>query len=379
MDGGAGQDVLDGGEGNDTASGGLGDDELTGGAGDDVLKGGQGQDSLRGGLGHDRMIFDIGDGHDVVYADADAEIVFTGARQGAALRVGRLGASEAGSISLSFDDAPGDSITLKDVSASSGPTVAFSDRTYRWADIYAAATAPEGTLRQGTAGADTLTGHHGDTLDGGAGDDLHIVGDGTVTVALGNDDGTGSGRDTLRWVGGGSSIVQLAEGLDADDLQLVWTRDTPESAGQWMLRLSQGRGELVLGNGTPGQGPDATVPGLLAIELADGRALSAADMQQLYARMVQAGAMVDGTPGNDALNAGVWQDNIVQGGEGNDTLTTGHDGEHADTLQGGAGDDVYLVGPDWGQDTVVHARRQPHPLRCIDALVKPAFPHHRQR
>ena len=55
IDGGAGNDSIVGSNGNDTLSGGAGNDTVTGGTGNDVLNGGDGDDSITGGGGNDNM------------------------------------------------------------------------------------------------------------------------------------------------------------------------------------------------------------------------------------------------------------------------------------------------------------------------------------
>ncbi len=64
--GGFGDDTLRGGLGSDTIKGGNGEDWLAGGSGDDVLQGDKGDDSFLGGLGDDLMIWNNGDGSDVM-------------------------------------------------------------------------------------------------------------------------------------------------------------------------------------------------------------------------------------------------------------------------------------------------------------------------
>lgn len=75
LEGGKGNDLLDGGDGQDTLTGNNGKDKLFGGLGDDTLKGGNGHDELNGGQGNDlidtgngsdKVIYNIGDGDDVI-------------------------------------------------------------------------------------------------------------------------------------------------------------------------------------------------------------------------------------------------------------------------------------------------------------------------
>src|SRR6266436_5224614 len=66
LTGGSGADQLFGGAGNDTLNGKGGDDLLFGGAGNDVLIGGTGSDQMFGEAGNDRMIWNPGEGSDLM-------------------------------------------------------------------------------------------------------------------------------------------------------------------------------------------------------------------------------------------------------------------------------------------------------------------------
>jgi Ca2+-binding RTX toxin-like protein len=65
LTGGSGNDLLFGQAGNDVLLGKGGDDLLFGGAGDDTLTGGTGNDSVFGQAGNDRMIWNPGEGSDL--------------------------------------------------------------------------------------------------------------------------------------------------------------------------------------------------------------------------------------------------------------------------------------------------------------------------
>jgi Ca2+-binding RTX toxin-like protein len=66
VNGGDGNDFVFGDAGSDQLSGGTGDDKVFGGAGDDTVAGGEGNDQLRTGKGMDLVIFNEGDGRDLV-------------------------------------------------------------------------------------------------------------------------------------------------------------------------------------------------------------------------------------------------------------------------------------------------------------------------
>ena len=62
----AGADELNGGAGNDLLDGGAGQDVLNGGDGNDTLIGGAGADTINGGAGDDTIVWNTGDGRDIV-------------------------------------------------------------------------------------------------------------------------------------------------------------------------------------------------------------------------------------------------------------------------------------------------------------------------
>jgi len=66
LQGGIGDDVIEGGEGADILEGGAGADMIAGGGGDDTITGGLGDDTLVGGGGDDLLLFEMGDGSDMV-------------------------------------------------------------------------------------------------------------------------------------------------------------------------------------------------------------------------------------------------------------------------------------------------------------------------
>jgi Ca2+-binding RTX toxin-like protein len=79
LTGSANDDILDGGPGNDTLLGRDGNDILMGGPGNDVLIGGRGEDTMFGGDGDDQIIWNPGDGSDVVEGEAGMDtLVFNG-------------------------------------------------------------------------------------------------------------------------------------------------------------------------------------------------------------------------------------------------------------------------------------------------------------
>lgn len=138
-------DVLEGSFSDDILSGLQGNDELNGNDGDDILIGGLGNDTLNGGAGDDVFLFNLGDGHDVIY---DVDYSYEGTD------VVEFGAGVAPSdVSVSFANNERDfflsinggtgSITLRNAAAYSAneiEEVRFANgETWTFDDLYALA------------------------------------------------------------------------------------------------------------------------------------------------------------------------------------------------------------------------------------------------
>lgn len=163
-----------------------------------------------------------------------------------------------------------------------------------------------------------------------------------------------------------SYLIELGTGLQASDVQWVWTRATGAAFGYFTLRLTQGRGEIVLPAQAVAMGDLPLAPaGLLGIRAADGTDLTASVLDVIGTDLRQSAGQVEGSGANDVLSASGWADNLVLGGAGDDTLTSGPDGNHADTLKGGAGLDTYVISSGWGQDTISDDQ-EPSTIRFSD-------------
>jgi Ca2+-binding RTX toxin-like protein len=213
-DGGTGNDTLDGSDGPDLILGGDGNDVLTGGGGDDRLAGDRGNDTMNGGAGDDALVWNNGDGTDVMNGDAgrdDVEVngaptagdVFSVQPNGERIRLDRpnlvpfsldIGSSE----TMHADGLGGaDSITVGDVGGYS----------------VTAAGGPGDDTLTGGASSETFLGGSGndvispgggiDFVSGDEGDDQVDVRDATPDVAVG-----GAGSD---------SVVADADGVDIFD------------------------------------------------------------------------------------------------------------------------------------------------------------------
>jgi Ca2+-binding RTX toxin-like protein len=247
VDGGAGDDTVAGSDGPDLILGGEGNDILNGGGGDDRIVGDRGSDTMNGGDGDDTLVWNNGDGSDVINGDAgrdDVEVngsptagdVFTVQQNGARINFQRtnlvpfsldIGSSETMHANgLGGDDA----ITVGDVGS-------FS--------VTAAGGAGNDTLTGG-ASSDILLGGSGndrinpggglDFVSGDDGDDQVNVRDKTADVARGGD-----GNDT---------VVADRRGLDILDGFETVQRTAAGHHGHSSTRVAIKGGTLRFRNGS---------------------------------------------------------------------------------------------------------------------------------
>ncbi|MBS0169405.1 MAG: hypothetical protein JSR62_03555 [Nitrospira sp.] len=213
----AGSDVLDGGEGDDTLQGGGGEDDLQGGRGNDLLIGGSGLDTYR---------FNLGDGTDTIQDDAVQRnrLIF-----GAGITAESLSLDVAPSDSLVLRvgngedsiqitgfglDAPAEFHTIRQFEFADGTVLTDAELLARGFQL----SSPEsgGTL-QGTSFADRMQGSQvGDWLKGRGGNDVLLggLGDDVLQGEAGDDelDG-GAGNDRL-YGNDGSNVLRGGEGND---------------------------------------------------------------------------------------------------------------------------------------------------------------------
>ena len=298
--GGGGGDTLDGGAGNDTLSGsffGTSSDLLVGGDGDDSLVGGgNGNDTLRGGNGDDILVG--GWASDVVAGDAGNDLV-----RGNGGNDTLTGGAGADGFFFEANPHPANAVFITEfatgidklrLAASSMPAIgAGGNFTSIDARFHAAPGA--------TGGHDA--------------DDRIIYN--TSTGELFYDaDGSGAGAAQL------IATLQGAPAFAATDIAV----DGGDGPGQ-VFTGTPGNDSLVGTNGND------TLDGLDGHDTLDG---------------VEGDDVLNGGAGNDSLVGGRGFDHLA-GGEGNDILNGYHseffgDREaETDTLEGGAGDDVYFV------------------------------------
>lgn len=334
--GGAGADVMVGGLGSDSLVGNGGHDTLSGDAGSDSLYGGDGDDRLMGGAGFD--LLDGGAGNDTaVYAGNMADYRLE-TLAGGAHRLWDLD-----SIAGGAEDAD----TLTGVEF-----IQFADT------LFDMSTLPVGTagndslvgtaLREqinGGDGNDTILAGRGDSVRGGAGDDLIRLSSALNAPSLDGDDGTDtlelSGDDLFAVLGGSSqapNLTVLGGNIIVADIEILRVV-LPGGTREW--RHYDADPSLAIPGYSTGETPPPLPPAPADTDLWHlggtwNETITASDGGD---------DLIFGGYGNDCL-AGSGGDDILFGGESNDRLFGG-DGDdtmigglHWDTLFGGAGHDI---------------------------------------
>lgn len=383
----------------DTLRGLAGDDSLYGGRGNDVLEGGLGNDTIDVGGESDTVLFNLGDGRDVVVlsglAGSDTVVLGHGLdRQG--MSVGARWATVRGSeITLTFNDQ--DALTLRNVDNDTMALQFADGSTLTMGEIRAQAALQEmvGTSGNdsiyGGGGADTLRGQAGDDLlNGGRGDDLIEGGAGndlmegsvgwvypppsTSHYDQGPPYQTTSGTDTYVFnVGFGQDTIRE----DEDFLDSHIYSESPSKADTLRfgagflssdmvvslvdsthLKISSGT-DSVLFNVRP------SGAGIERIEFADGTQWDALQLLQSLS-----GVVLTGTASADALT-GQGGNDTLNGLAGDDTLNGGYG---ADRLSGGQGKDLIVatrdnvLSPDNEADVIVFAAGDGQDTLRVDGL-----------
>jgi Ca2+-binding RTX toxin-like protein len=229
LSGRSGNDHLFGGDGNDTLSGENGDDQLFGGAGFDLLQGGEGADFLHGGNGNDTLeggagvdTLRGGAGDDLMLGGLDDDLLIGGQNNDTLFGGAGDDVLEGGPGSNSMVGGDGDDLligyTRPDGASLFGkidPNVSSSELAFGTTD----ALDPD-TL-EGGEGEDMLILGRGDTAFGGAGEDVFVTG---VWMTGSTDTGViadfePTGEEILILVPGdyaGAGVVTIvADGADA--------------------------------------------------------------------------------------------------------------------------------------------------------------------
>ncbi len=383
LTGGSGADLIFGQGGNDTLLGKGGPDQLFGGTENDVITGGDADDQAFGQGGIDRMIWNPGDDTDLNEGGTETDTVevnggngaeqFTTTANGARVRFDRVTPAP-----FSIDIGTSENLVLN---ANGGD------------DSYSAAGNLAGLIKitvDGGGGADNLAGSNGaDTLLGGDGSDVVNGRQGNDVALLGAGDDSfvwnpGDGNDTVEGQDGTDSLVfngsNASENMDVSanggrvrlsrnvgavtmDTNDVEAFDINAVGGSDTLVVNDLSG-TDLGNITTdlaanGGGDDLSADNVVVNATAGDDVVvlagqtGATDITGLQARISVTGA----GPGNDRVTVNTLAgDDVVDasglhadaallaenGGDGDDVLIGG---EGNDTITGGAGDDVLLGGP----------------------------------
>lgn len=360
FEGRAGADHIISGAGNDRLSGGDGDDVLEAGFGADILIGGKGDDVLYGGRGRDIFLFELGDGHDVVYdfnVDDEANVI----RFGTGILPSEISVTRRGDDLLLTHLNGLDSVALVDWFSPYRYTQAFSGIEFSDGTVWSPQSINDSFLQQfGGDGDDVIvgvTGRLSQYLSGGGGHD-RLIGGGGDDVLVG-----GTGNDALEG-GYGSDTYLFSAGDGADTIveQDAYTVDTLKFVGGILpehISMRRAGTDLVFihGNGT-----DSIVVkkwfeynnglALDIVSFDNGVQWTGSDISRIFTHL-------EGTVGNDVLDlSSLVLDQSLSGLEGDDVLTTGRGddvlagGTGNDVLIGGAGSDVYIFNLGDGKDVI---------------------------
>ncbi|MCT4554418.1 MAG: tandem-95 repeat protein [Pelagimonas sp.] len=379
VDGGAGNDTLLGGEGNDELSGGseadtlhgdAGNDSLVGGAGNDSFQGGAGDDTLQGGLGNDT--FQSGDvsGADLIEGGGDNDYIYNDYLGQNTIRGGDGDDQMYYNTGVLQDGGAGNDRIYYYLNDLAGQDVTIRGGEGNDFVQHSGYSTGNSLLIEGGDGNDTLYGTNafGETIDGGADNDLIrgyngsdslLGGDGNDSIRGGND------SDTIE----GGAGDDLLEGEAGDDL-IDGGTDTSGSGGTGDIAEFDGNRDryTIVDNGggtirvvdNVGSGGDDTVSNVEVLRFSDG---------DVDVSAITLGTVSSGTAGSDSLD-GTAGDDIIDGRDGDDTINglaqndsllgglgadeiNGNDGTDRlfgdageDTLDGGAGNDLLEGGDD---------------------------------
>ena len=348
----------------------------TGGA---TVAGGKGNDLIQlGGIGN-TVVYQAGDGADlirptggqyairfgsnlsadslVVNVDGDALVLTFQDEDGDSLRIeGAANRADLRPATLQFGD--GSSITFDTLlsnyrqvlSGTDGnDTLTASTHLAVGYDIFGGAGSD---YLQGGALSDMLAGGAGDDfLDGGQGDDVLIGGTGNdwLSDRYGANIfqfSAGDGSDQIAAISAASILK-----FDATVVASAASFSLEPSTNGWDLIVNYGNGDSVrVSNGVmllDGKTPTTTFSG---IQFGDGTLLTSSD---ILARMQ--GVQGQATAGSDTLIGG-GTDDLLDGGTGGDTLI------------GGAGSDTYRIHAGAGIDTIIDSGTDQESIQFVDGV-----------
>lgn len=365
--------ITSGNSSNDTLTGSASDDALIGNGGHDILTGGGGFDLLNGGEGDDTYIFSLGDGYLTITdtSGTDKLILKNVDPSSNTLTVLNDPTSNHG-IRIFIDGGP-DIITIEKFGNSNNiiETFEFQDSdgltiaTWGADDLMALLLEAEATSADMLLGTDW-----GESILGGAGDDLIQASDGDDTLdgGTGNDrlEG-GDGDDTYVFeAGDGHDVIYEADSYvssDTDTLILKGISSSnvtllPHAEDQLSFRLliDGGQDSILL------QDFGYTQHSIENIIFQDGsgNVTDSWTYAELMATYLEAAAathdLLIGTGYSESIDGGAGDDVIFADGDnlygGNDTLRGGTGNDY---LEGGDGDDTYIFVKGDGHDVIYEA------------------------
>ncbi len=406
IESGAGNDTVIAGNGDDVIRGEEGDDTLYGdrysysmswgeeysGTGNDTLDGGTGNDFLAGGAGNDTYVFGLGYGQDTILEhDGSDTISFLSGvapediklqRRGDSLELSIVGTTDRLTISSYFNNSARvvESVTFADSTVWNEATLREMARridepsspgstTYQGydnQDDIVQADSNDNTINTGYgndvidagAGNDTVTGGYGnDILVGGDGDDSLYgdnysyspvwggsysgTGDDTLDGGAGNDTlagglgddvyvfGVGYGQDTILDHGGADAVL-FKEGVAPEDIKVSRVNST------LYLSIIGTNDRLTIQNYF---NSSDTTNAVEEIRFSDAN-----ETVWGVQDVLDKARFIDGTSGEDYLSGYDNQDDVINLGDGNDTLYNAFTGN--DIIHAGAGDDTVTGGSD---------------------------------
>ncbi|MBU1052976.1 MAG: putative Ig domain-containing protein [Proteobacteria bacterium] len=406
---------------------GAGNDRIWAGDGDDILDGGIGNDQLKGEGGNDTYIFRLGSGQDKIIdtdsTEGNTDTIWIGSN----LTPDDITLRRVGNNLVVKINNTTDTMTVQDFFKNDSPLnrveqIQFMDGTIWDVDaISDLILVPSETddIIYGTSGDDTLHGLGGnDTIYGTAGNDL-IYGDSgndTLYGGAGNDTyifNRGSGQDIIDetdMTAGNIDIVEFGEDIAPSDIKI-------ERSGNYDIKLSiiDTQDSLLIkdcvlnhdsefrkvieqfkfADGTVWSSD--TIKEILFLTGTDDSESIAGFSDQDYIQGLGGNDYLYGLGGDDTIEGGSGNDriyshsgnDILTGGEGDDTLygESGNDiydgGQGDDILYGSNsngwnyygpmpytynsanGDDIYLFGRGYGNDTVVDRDKTPGNIDTI--------------
>ena len=330
--------ILNGGDGNDTLTGADGFDILNGGKGRDVIKAGGGDDTITVDSDDNLYALDGGDGFDIVTIDERDRFHLTlEDRNNIESIIGNRAADKitySGSNSVLISGGTGnDNLTGGDgddqieggenddeLAGGKGNDLILGsigdDRLYGEDDddqLY------------GQEGDDYLEGGRGDDyLDGSIGNDILVGGAGENTYIFGRDYGV----DTIDvdYNNTGIETVRFKAGITLEDV-IFWRKsDSIYARDNLYIAIKNTHDRLTIKDQFAG----ATY-GVDQFVFADGTTLAIAEVKA---------QLLESTDGDDGLFGYDREDNVLDGGAGNDTL------------DGDSGENVYVFGRGYGIDTI---------------------------